>query len=758
MAKLYLRSLESEISERNVNDALSEFQKRAETYHSEYDFITVKSSKLVDEAYKDTMKRLKKQHETHSDLAFRVLAWICCTSWKLPVDAVRRGLALKEKDKHFNPSGIVDKQLLLSVCCGLVEIPERSGEIRLAHYTTEDFFRRNRPLIDQYFLSRNTPKYGLPSSADAYLVRQCVTCVSIGLPRDRPRGIDLDSYNTDDRFPDPHKLYHDSPKSRVEDYFIQELRSDPLFEYSTFNWVSHLRRLSPSDQTYETYINRLQTGGIIVQAVMFDLTLGDRIQKQALLRHVNSLHLAVLFGVSGLVESLLKNIGIDSKDHWGHTALVLALQCLVSNFKPRPAYRRREALNFDIYDGIDISHRDIVKALLDSGANPHMPGDNGNTPLHLAAILGDIEIVENLLARGANTHSSNKDGCIPLVLAVQHSKESTYMKLLERDPVDIHGENSRTALIEAAYVGNLALVEKLIGKGADVYCTDIKGQTALMKASKEGHTQIVKLLLENQSNVDHQDKKGGTALTKACINDRAGVIKLLVAANARLDMRDHERETALSHAGRHCGEDSIKKLLRRSTDPAIRDQHSGTILISASKWRRPDIVTLILGDTELKPTSQYINHALSEACRDSNEKVVKLLIDHEADPNARVCRYEFNSLLTHAIENSDDAVVQTLLDAGANIEGHDGDTLRPLHMALHSGTEGMARSLIEGGASIDQRSSSGLFPLDFAKRRQDKQISIIQLLQARGATCLRKQAFQRMLKRRAGLNSVDGLG
>ncbi|KAH7172885.1 hypothetical protein DER46DRAFT_551413 [Fusarium sp. MPI-SDFR-AT-0072] len=737
LARLYLHSLEHETSERDVKDALKRFGGRAKKKDNDPEF------NIVDQAYKDTLKRLREQHQKHCDLAFRVLTWICCTSWRLPAGAIQHGLALREGDTIFHEDGIVDEQLLLSICWGLVEISKGSREFRLVHYTTEDFFRHNRHLLDEYFLTQHSLNCHLPSNTDAYLARQCVTCLSIGLPVYPSRRTSNDAPN--------RYILLDTIKpltyNRQPD-LIDILESNPLYAYSALNWGGHVRRLSPLDQTYKASINFLQTRGMVNQAVQVVLNLlrtwSKRSQEP---QDTGALHLASLFGLSDLAESLMKNLDIDLRDGFGRTALVWTLECLAFEYKLKSVYRRLATPNFDIYNGIHIDRRLIVKDLLGSGANPNIAGYDGDTPLHLAVILGDVEIVERLFECGADIHTSNGMGNVPLVEAVRHDKELVYMKLLERGTVNICGENSRTALIEAASVGNLALVKILFGKGAKVDLSDRTGQTALMEASKLGHARIVKLLLENQCNVDHQDHEYDTALMKACIDDHADVIELLLAADAQLDIIGRERKTALDHGGRYCGEDSIKRLLRHSTDPNIRDQHSGTVLISASNCKRPDIVSLILEDAELKPTSNFINLALSEACSDSNEKVVRLLIDHGANPNMNLKARRQLTLLSNAIYFGGDAVVLTLLEAGIDIETEDGDGKAPIHAAAARGTKTMVQSLIERGVSVNRRSSAGLFPLDYAMRREDKDTSIADLLRRQGAITEGKRLVQLMRDR-----------
>ncbi|EWZ45839.1 uncharacterized protein FOBCDRAFT_317554 [Fusarium oxysporum Fo47] len=717
LARLYLHSLENETSERDVKDALKRFEDRAKNNDNDPKF------NIVDQAYNDTLKRLREQHQSSSDLAFRVLAWICCTGWKLRASTIQYGLALREGDTTFHEDGIVDKSLLLSVCCGLVEIPKGSREIRLVHYTTENFFRHNRHLLDEYFLVRHSINFHLPSNADAYLARQCATCLSIGLPRHRRGGIS--------NKPRPRSSYamfepgmRDVSSEESEYYLLMyEHSSNPLYAYSAFNWGGHVRRLSPSDQTYETSIELLQTRGMVDRAVEVVLDLGFGSESGEVPQNIGTLHLAVLFGLGDLAESLMKNHDINSRDSCGQTVLVWTLRCLAFGFKLKSEVKTLVTQNFQIYKGIDIAYRRIVKALLRSGANPHMLGYEGNTPLHLATILGDVDIIKELLDYEADIRTSNNCGHIPLVLAVRHGRKLAYKKLLEVGTVDICGENRRTALIEASSVKNLALMETLIEYGAMVDLPDDTGQTALMEASKRGHAQIVKLLLEKKSDVDRQDHDRNTALMKACIGDHAEVIELLVAANARLDIENDKGDTALSNAAMCCGEDSIKRLLHHSTDPTIRDQHSGTVLICASDWKRPDIVSLLLEDSELKPTSNFITLALSKACLNWNDRIVRLLIDHGANP-----------------------------DVPLDIKSDGSDFYRPIHMAAIRGGKTEVQILIERGASVNLRSSGGLFPLDYAMRYQGEDPSMADLLRKHGAITEGKRLVQLMQDRSKRFN------
>lgn len=59
---------------------------------------------------------------------------------------------------------------------------------------------------------------------------------------------------------------------------------------------------------------------------------------------------------------------------------------------------------------------DIVKTLIENGANIQRKGQFGYTALHAAAQSGHLDVVQALVKYGASVNCKNDDGDIPLIL------------------------------------------------------------------------------------------------------------------------------------------------------------------------------------------------------------------------------------------------------------------------------------------------------------------------------------------------------
>ena len=93
--------------------------------------------------------------------------------------------------------------------------------------------------------------------------------------------------------------------------------------------------------------------------------------------------------------------------------------------------------------------------------------------LILAAGRGHIEIVKLLLENGADVNSRTKDGDTALIVASKAGHTNVVKLLLERGAdVNAKNRNGRMALMGATNQGHLNVVKLLLERGADVNAKD----------------------------------------------------------------------------------------------------------------------------------------------------------------------------------------------------------------------------------------------------------------------------------------------
>jgi len=97
-------------------------------------------------------------------------------------------------------------------------------------------------------------------------------------------------------------------------------------------------------------------------------------------------------------------------------------------------------------------HPDIVRALLDAGADPHPSTANGFSPLLFAARNGDIEMAETLIAAGVDVNETGMDGTHALPYAIVSGHDAFALFLLEQG-ADPNGSMGGVRALHAAVGG-----------------------------------------------------------------------------------------------------------------------------------------------------------------------------------------------------------------------------------------------------------------------------------------------------------------
>lgn len=155
---------------------------------------------------------------------------------------------------------------------------------------------------------------------------------------------------------------------------------------------------------------------------------------------------AAVQGDAEMVELLLqRGADVSPTDNMGSTALSLALERGNPRVVAMLLARDRSKGAAELFDACRTGRGDVVKVLLQSGANPNSRDEQGNTLLMLAAGSGDLPLVKMLLERGADINARNREGTTALAWAYSSPLSESASLRTRRDVVRLlkqHGGKS----------------------------------------------------------------------------------------------------------------------------------------------------------------------------------------------------------------------------------------------------------------------------------------------------------------------------
>jgi cytohesin len=142
---------------------------------------------------------------------------------------------------------------------------------------------------------------------------------------------------------------------------------------------------------------------------------------------------------------------------------------------------------------------DVVKILMDHGADLRADLQNNSSLLYMAANLGFLPLVQMLIDSGADMNDLGQAAETPLHGAIAERHRDVAELLVKRGTdLTIKNRSGRTPLhFLAFYMDDQQLAELMIERGAEINAKDKDNDTPLTFAIKAGNKQVAKVLREH---------------------------------------------------------------------------------------------------------------------------------------------------------------------------------------------------------------------------------------------------------------------
>jgi ankyrin repeat protein len=244
----------------------------------------------------------------------------------------------------------------------------------------------------------------------------------------------------------------------------------------------------------------------------------------------------------------------------------------------------------------DAASLNIIRSLLDHGADIETRHQNGQTPLHFAAAGGMEKVFNLLLEKGADIMNLDDSGNSPLSSTAGFATIDTNGDEMER--------------------GQLSIIRTLIEKGADIESRDKLGRTPLFhaaQAKQKGAT--IKMLIEHGANRNVFDGKGETVfydLVTYFPNEEK--LKTLLDNGFDIEMWNAEGQTPLWLAAKHGKLSIVRMLLDHGADTRSHSPVHGMPVTAGIQ--HPDIADLLKeADDRLYPAEMISRSSSSRSLK-----------------------------------------------------------------------------------------------------------------------------------------------
>ncbi|KAL6406251.1 FabD/lysophospholipase-like protein [Ilyonectria robusta] len=383
------------------------------------------------------------------------------------------------------------------------------------------------------------------------------------------------------------------------------------------------------------------------------------------------------------VKALLRHDAVPSDTHEMGAALSLAArrgdnelaQLILSTCDldiNMPCEGGRPALSTAVL----FEQKQVALLLLQHSANVNH-GEMDETALHIAAESCQDDMVKILLEHGADVDCEDRSGDTPLYRATGRCAKSTVKVLLDAGADPNAGSGTQKALLQAVTYGDEQMVRWLLGAGASINEKDENGDTALEIAFRKSRTDLIPVLESHGADIKNVSVHtlNDTIPKKKLGYTEQYLVDLLIRKGVDVNGQDVSGRTPLIAAS-SCGDkDTVETLLRAGADPNLQDPDGYPPLYYAIVSEEPQTVTALLKGgasitVEDKNGLSAIEWVVQRRESDYNQTILDAILEKGPDVNRKARGLP---LLYLAIVNGNNAyTVRRLIELGIDLSATSG--------------------------------------------------------------------------------------
>ncbi len=216
---------------------------------------------------------------------------------------------------------------------------------------------------------------------------------------------------------------------------------------------------------------------------------------------------------------------------------------------------------------------DSLVFLIDCGLDVNQKNHFSDTPLHVAAYLGDAFMVKLLIQKRAGIDSLNKKHQTPLMQAALKGDLDSVKALVSKDAnLNLLDDEGNHVLMYAVRSKKLKVVDYLIDAKAPLHVLNDKKESIMHIVAAYGLPSIFERLLSLGVNAYQKNIYLQTPLHYAVLEPMEAILDGLLAVGLNTYDKDRFNESPYDRAEKHNNPIAITKFTRMKTDPELQKQ------------------------------------------------------------------------------------------------------------------------------------------------------------------------------------------